>query len=556
MLSKYRNLFRDWEKLAFYTVVIVFTLQFSLNETLITYDGPSHVYNAGIIKEKIFSGNSFYDIFQFNSTPNWSTHFILALFQVFLSPDFAERLFLFILIVLFAFSFRNLILSWFPRAWHMAWLSALFAFNFLFYFGFYNFIFGIIIGFILLKKREKLNNGKVLLVLYYSALWFILAYTHAFVFLLIMGISFWEFTLILCRWKFKFLNHSETFEDRSVGFSRVPEIHISLIKFLTAALPSVVILFYLLKPLDNRGFVFLSGAEIFDLFKYIRPLVVFNSEIEGKRLFPVFILIIGLSLFFLIRNAYFKRKERSLFKQESFNLLFWLPVFSGSLFLAFRVPDSDGYVGFVSLRMVFIVFIFGSLLISIIRFPVWAKLTLVCFLTYSTSKLQNYRTTQLNYLESYVKSLKEAGKLINKESYTLLYTLENHWFLRHAGMIAFHDNLSVSLDNYEAEYPLFPISWRNSKLPDLRVGEVHSGELNCFKWESNKEGPDKIVDYVLLFGHEDQIQDLCELEMWQNIKQYYTLVYEDDHVVLMALRRESALIGLDEEGEEWSFIPY
>jgi hypothetical protein len=135
--------------------------------------------------------------------------------------------------------------------------------------------------------------------------------------------------------------------------------------------------------------------------------------------------------------------------------------------------------------------------------------------------------------------LKEAGKHISGESYTLLYTLESNWFLRHAGMIAFQDNLSVSLDNYEAEYPVFPISWNVDKLPDLRVGNIASGELSCFKWESNKKQPLKKVDYVLLFGREDQIRDSCELAMWEHVKQQYTLIYSDEHVVLMSLRREA-----------------
>ena len=89
------------ERIVFYAVALFFACQFSFNETVLTYDGPSHVYNAGIIKEKLFYGGSFFDIFQFNNTPNWSTHFILAILQLFVSSEISERILLFLLIILF-----------------------------------------------------------------------------------------------------------------------------------------------------------------------------------------------------------------------------------------------------------------------------------------------------------------------------------------------------------------------------------------------------------------------------------------------------------------------
>jgi len=539
MLSKYRVLFKNWEKLAFYAVTIIFVTQFSFNQTVLTYDGPSHVYNAGIIKEKIFSGLPIYDIFQFNNTPNWSTHVILAFFQMFLNPDISERLFLFILVILFAYSFRNLLLSWFPKAWHMTWLSSLFAFNFLFYFGFYNFIFGIITGFLLLIKHHKKRQSTGLLFLKYTLLWLILAFTHAFVFLLIAGIAFWEFALGLFARYTRYVNPIEDKNSATNDTSFLFDIRLSSVRLISAVLPSFIILIYIFKPLENQVFLFLSFEEILALFQSVRPFVVFNSEIENKYLVPLFSLILAFSLVFLIRSIWKEQGRIFHINHSLFRFIFWFPIFSGSLFLAFQVPDSDAYVGFVSLRMVFIVFIFGSIFISIIRFPVWAKLILVCYITFCTNKLQNYRTSQLNYLQPYVFSLKEAGKLIGSETYTLLYTLENNWFLRHAGMLAFHNNHSVSLDNYEAEYPFFPISWNVGMLPDLRIGTISSGELPCFKWESNKIQPHKKVDYVLLFGREDQITDSCELAMWEHVKQQYTLIYSDEHVVLMALKRKS-----------------
>jgi hypothetical protein len=214
----------------------------------------------------------------------------------------------------------------------MTWLSALFAFNFLFYFGFYNFIFGIIIGFLLLIKPHQTRHSSGFLFFKYSLLWLVLAFTHAFVFLLIAGIAFWELALILGMRYIGYLKPIENKNPATNDASFLFDIRLSSVRLLSAVLPSFIILVYIFKPLENQVFAFLSSKEILELFQFVRPFVVFNSEIENKYLVPLFSLISAFSLVFLIRSVWKEKGRIFQMNPSLFRFIFWLPIFSGSLF--------------------------------------------------------------------------------------------------------------------------------------------------------------------------------------------------------------------------------
>ncbi len=113
------NLFRknntiQWESYFFWVVVLFTLLPVLTTKYFITLDGPSHLYNANLIKELLLGKNQLIkDLFQFNPipVPNWSGHFIMAFFCWLFPAFIAEKLLLVIYLVFTPLFFRRIVLN-------------------------------------------------------------------------------------------------------------------------------------------------------------------------------------------------------------------------------------------------------------------------------------------------------------------------------------------------------------------------------------------------------------------------------------------------------------
>ena len=134
-----------------------------------TQDGPSHLYNAQIIREywnSSYQFQEFYDI-QWSPLPNWITHFLLASLLLIFPPILAEKVFLSLYVICFPTAViyflnsiemgkRTVYLMVFP-----------FIYNYLFLMGFYSFALSVPFYFLALgywwRHKDNLSVKTIIL---------------------------------------------------------------------------------------------------------------------------------------------------------------------------------------------------------------------------------------------------------------------------------------------------------------------------------------------------------------------------------------------------------
>jgi len=134
-----------------------------------TQDGPSHLYNAQIIREywnSSYQFREFYDI-QWSPLPNWITHFLLAGLLLIFPPILAEKVFLSLYVICFPTAviyFLNSIEAGRKTVYLMVFP---FIYNYLFLMGFYSFAFSVPFYFLALgywwRHQDNLSAQTIIL---------------------------------------------------------------------------------------------------------------------------------------------------------------------------------------------------------------------------------------------------------------------------------------------------------------------------------------------------------------------------------------------------------
>ena len=139
----------DWRKLNWKHLFVVLLILHLLPIWIFSYfpsqDGPSHVYNAWVLKEYNQHDNfKMRDAWKLNITifPNWLSHISLAALLYVFPPVISEKVFLSFAIGMIPvsfFYFLNAVHRGKQGRYLYAWLGFPFAYNYLLYMGFYNF---------------------------------------------------------------------------------------------------------------------------------------------------------------------------------------------------------------------------------------------------------------------------------------------------------------------------------------------------------------------------------------------------------------------------------
>jgi hypothetical protein len=169
---------RRLEPALFALFVLLYLLPLWAVERVPTNDGPSHLYNAWLLRELAWGDphpalDAAYDV-RAEPIPNWLGHAALALLLAIVPPAAAEKLLLSACIALFLVSLRYLAGSVEPEARWYAWLGFPLAYNFLFQAGFTNYCLGLSLALLAVavwwRRRERpglrtalLLNGLLLL---------------------------------------------------------------------------------------------------------------------------------------------------------------------------------------------------------------------------------------------------------------------------------------------------------------------------------------------------------------------------------------------------------
>jgi hypothetical protein len=149
------------EPVLFWLLVIISLIPIWSVFAFITVDGQGHIYNGQVLWTLATERDSYISAFtEINSSlsPNWIAHPIIALLSPFFSPFNVEKIIVSLYVVLFVFSFRRFIQTFFCD---QSWISLsgfLFVWSSTVVNGFFNYNFGVALLFLNLAFLKKFTD--------------------------------------------------------------------------------------------------------------------------------------------------------------------------------------------------------------------------------------------------------------------------------------------------------------------------------------------------------------------------------------------------------------
>ncbi|MGE0090883.1 MAG: hypothetical protein AB7S50_15545 [Bacteroidales bacterium] len=534
-MKNQNSLFYKYEFVLFAAFLFINLLPIALFKFLPTLDGPSHLHNANLIKNLLFTDSDFLNKFyQLNNEllPNWSGHFILALFNSFFPAWIADKILILIYLILLPVSFRWFVKSINPNNYLLSYLIFPFCYSFTFFLGFYNFSLALVLLFLLLgfwiKMQEKIQamNIAILFILFTT-----LYFSHVFVFFIaIMA------TGVIVLKQLAIDNEKTSFHNSfQLFFKRIAII------VLTSGLG----LFLSLKFLLSRtafNYSYIPKIELLKWIRDIRPTVVFNFGHETVYTRILFYLIVLLTIAALVQkvNDIIKSKPRfadfivSSVKQNDL----WF-VFSFFLLLFyFFMPDSNGYSGYFTVRMVLLLYLFYIVWIAIQKYPRWLLILSISVVFLTNFGLNFYYIKQIRHLNNLALEINNQSKFIDDYKVVLPINFSTNWMHGHFSNYLGIDKPIVILENYECGTGYFPVKWSND-FPNTTVGNRKNSEF-CINWKTNTESLNQYpIDYIFILGNTEELNNPCAKKTMQLILSEYQLILQTKNTQQFKLKESN-----------------
>lgn len=205
-------------------------------------------------------------------------------------------------------------------------------------------------------------------------------------------------------------------------------------------------------------------------------------------------------------------------------------------FLYFKLPNSDGYAGFYSVRIGLLIFIFLIVWISSQNIPKWISWPSIILVLIFNFKLNTYYQSVAKDLNTIAYNCSQAAKHINPNSVILPINYSNHWLAGHFSNYLGVNKPMVILENYELSTGYFPLIWNFEDLPSMFIGKNGSTNLNCITWVSNKQNQQKMIDYIFISGDFPE-NDNCAIEIQKELKKESKLIYKNEHCKLFKIKK-------------------
>lgn len=531
MKQKIDVLFK-YETYLFFTFLLINLVPVLFFKFLPTLDGPSHLHNANLIKNLLFTDpdilNRFY---QLNNEllPNWSGHFMLALLSSFLPAWVADKIVIIAYLIFLPLSFRWFVKSINPENYLLSILIFPFCYSFTFFLGFYNFSFALIFLFMLLAYWNKIqirpkSANILVLFLLFTALYF----SHVFVFLIaIMAVG-----IVLLKQLAIETKSLEIKQSLGLFFYRIAII----------VLTSGVGIFLSAKFLLSRSvinYTFIPKIELLKWIRDIRPTIVFNFGHEGVYTHIIFYLIVILTAISIIHKIKEITKTKPSFTELLVNLAthndLWFVFSFFLLLLYFFMPDSNGYSGYFSVRIGLLLYLFYMVWIAIQKYPRWI-ITLSLFVVFFTNLGLNFyyikQTRQLNKLAIEINS---QSKSIENHKVVLPINFSTNWMHGHFSNYLGIDKPIVILENYECGTGYFPVKW-NDNFPNTTIGDLSKSQF-CKDWKTNSSSKLQYpVNFIFILGKQSEIDNNeCAQQSIEKIEKHYHLISKTENTLLYKL---------------------
>jgi hypothetical protein len=512
------------EKGIFVLFVLITALPVLLNAYFPTVDGPSHLYNANLLKHYWFHSDEFLlGFFDLNKhlTSNLLDHVWFAFFGLFLPSFLVEKSILLFYLFALPFSFRYLLKSSAGDN-HSARISSYlifpFVYSFTFRIGFFNFCAGIPLLFWTLgywaPSRDRLNPRRVAALTLLATLVYI---SHLFNFLLLGIIVFVN--------ELQYIIHLRTVKNS------IRQLRALVVVFIPGLI--LFILFYL----SNRSFEhappsYLEKGKLAQMLLQADPVITLDYGKEHR-----FAQIIGLVMCLLIALVLYdhfkeRNRERQPFRPK------W--IFSVIIVLAlyFLLPDWLDSGGFISIRWALFFFLLLIILAGTKGLSPALLIVPVIVLMINHLFFMKYHYDETAYLSEQVKALAGAEKQMEEHTVLLPLNYSHNWMhINYASYMTTEKNI-INLDNYEPGKPHFPLLWKKGEhIRDLMPG-YENRNPPCINIENYERKTHRRIGYLSRFCFDGNISDSCALHAEQEIKSKFELIYESADKQLQLYKRK------------------
>lgn len=530
------------ESVLFGIILAIWLMPIWSVDFFVTGDGPCHLYNSKILLDWYSHVNkSFYEPFYFVNTnfePNWLFNLLTMPLLAFFSPGTAEKIFLSIYVLGFAFGFRFFLSQINPKSLFLSSVALVFCQHKLLMLGFYNNCLSFALWFWVAGWWWKIRDNFSPWAHVVMAFLFLLTYSaHP------MGFSFAGLTILCLLFGLLVMDTRQDGIKTAVGklFKR------GFATFLSA-LPSFVLLIEFAFRRDWSADK--STPNLVDALENIGRLSSLVGLNDSEAKLAIWTAVFCWSIFIAALYFRFKTGPRALQASDGLFLFVWV-----AIYCIVRPPSAIAGGLEVPMRMVMVPYFAMLFWAATASFPTWASIA---------GQLGALALTGL-FIQDRLPSIREASALAKevydchqhiKEPAVILalnydYTgrtpegkeiANKIWLFGHVDCYIGAKQSAVISDNYEASYAYFPMIWRwQTGLP----GQTDKDGINFYNRPpradllSYNRRTGQNLDYALLVNYRSEFSEHeYTKEIFSQLDQAYEKVYESPHRRAILYRRK------------------
>ena len=516
------------ESLVFLICTIINAIPVLIHPFYLTLDGPSHVYTASLLAEMIKNGWDAGSAVELNPfpVPNWTGHALIAAFNLIMSAAQAEKVFLILYLFTLPYAFRFLVMKINPQSGLASFLIFPFCYSYLFILGFYNFCIGLVFLFLTIGlwtefvKKPSLIKGLLM--------FFCITFTyfsHLSVYLVMVPVlALYLFVFWLARVKDP---------DAGMTFRRFSAFSAALLLML---IPSGIATLIFLSGKPPAVVGYLPQEEMWRNIRVAEPLVMYVQSEESvytRGFFNILLLLSGIVLFrrFICSHYSFSGRFGEMARGFSIQLMrhdIWLLCAVALLIAYYTLPDTDGWAGYFSLRMLLLSFLFFLLWLA--SHPLKKGVWVFAFaaMLYYAIPLYLYRDKHTAALSDSAFHCTAAAASVKDKSCVISLNRSGSWLLGHSGSYLAYKKTILLPCNGELKTGYFPLRFNPEQdaMP-LLEGQVGANACQPFLGTSEKITLHPV--YIHLVGNnKPEKGNICDSLLIQFLDQKCVLEYGRD----------------------------
>lgn len=493
------------EPVLFYLMLAICLIPVISVRWFVTADGPCHLYNARILLDWAKDRNvAFYEPFYFLNAqfdPNWLFYLIAFPAMWLLGPEWAEKTFLILYIVLFAFGLRFLVKAVSPGSAFISTIGLLFVYHKLLMTGFFNNSISIAMWFWTAGwwwKYKGMMSSQAMIV--QAILFIILYFAHPIGLLFCLAMV----GLSIPGWRL--------FDDRELTVVQRNNLMESRFKNLIVSTLPVTMLFgqyFFRSNWSADPVVYPLSTTLSNLWKLSSLVSMHSHEELPARLTSIFIISVFL-LGILFRGRALK------WNGADAMLLFLLFV---AIIIFFPPMSITGGLE-VTYRIAIIPFIAILLWCTSVSYPQGMKITFVLIALLLQSWFLLTRMPVHHQASDYAREIDTVSPHIQDTSTLLVLNYEwagqnrdgdpiadRNWMFAHVDCYLGTSKSLVISDNYESHFPYFPViaRWNTDMYQQTDKDGINfdhrppRADILSYKRRTQQE-----IDYVLMIAYEEK----------------------------------------------------